>query len=309
MSFSTRFVYIGIGGTGLKIGKSFERLLREEVCGPDGRKLLSRGGTFTGLKPYELPGFIQTLYIDYSEQDLVSLQGDLLPALARGRAEDRDVREGAGQRRPLVGRRHEPPARLDDGEGRHQPMAAAEAQRVGQRAHVRAAVHGRRPVPDHRAGGDVRVHGALRRRGAAARLPAADRAHRRLHRPARGVHGRGRDLAQRRVHGGLLALGRHRRRPVPRRHAPDRPRGVDAARRDAVRDRAAGPAAERVRQRPRAVEAQERVAERDPGAGRPRAPDRLPERPDRPRASRRPTSTRAARPARARSRWCCRRRP
>ena len=39
MSFSTRFVYIGIGGTGLKIGKAFERLLREEVCGPDGRKL------------------------------------------------------------------------------------------------------------------------------------------------------------------------------------------------------------------------------------------------------------------------------
>ena len=159
-------------------------------------------------------------------------------------------------------------------------MAAAQAQRVGQRAHVRAAVHRGRAVPDHRAGRDVRVHGALRRRGAAARLPAADRAHRRLHRPARGVHGRGRDLAERRVHGRLLALGRHRRRAVPRRHAADRPRGVDAARRDAVRDRAAGPAAERVRQRPRAVEAQERVAERDPRAGRPRAPDRLPERPD-----------------------------
>ena len=79
MSFSTRFVYIGIGGTGLKIGKAFERLLREEVCGPDGRKLVDRGGTFTGLKPYELPGFIQTLYIDFSEQDLVSLQSDLLP--------------------------------------------------------------------------------------------------------------------------------------------------------------------------------------------------------------------------------------
>ena len=79
MSFSTRFVYIGIGGTGLKIGKAFERLLREEVCGPDGRALIRRGGTFTGLQPYELPDFIQTLYIDFSEQDLVSLQNDLLP--------------------------------------------------------------------------------------------------------------------------------------------------------------------------------------------------------------------------------------
>src|SRR3954451_17107571 len=79
MSFSTRFVYVGVGGTGLKIGKALERLLREEVCGPDGRELLTAGGTFANLKPYQLPDFIQTLYIDFSEQDLVSLQSDLLP--------------------------------------------------------------------------------------------------------------------------------------------------------------------------------------------------------------------------------------
>ena len=41
MSFSTRFVYIGIGGTGLKIGKAFERLLREEVSRP--RRAQARG--------------------------------------------------------------------------------------------------------------------------------------------------------------------------------------------------------------------------------------------------------------------------
>lgn len=79
MSFSTRFVYVGIGGTGLKVGKALERLLREEVCGPDGRRLIDRGGTFSNLKPWQLPDFIQTLYIDFSEQDLVSLQSDLLP--------------------------------------------------------------------------------------------------------------------------------------------------------------------------------------------------------------------------------------
>ena len=79
MSFSTRFVYVGVGGSGLKIGKALERLLREEVCGPDGRRLLTAGGTFATLKPYQLPDFIQTLYIDFSEQDLVSLQSDLLP--------------------------------------------------------------------------------------------------------------------------------------------------------------------------------------------------------------------------------------
>jgi hypothetical protein len=79
MSFATRFVYVGIGGSGLKIGKAFERLLREEMCGPDGRALIRRGGTFSGLEPRQLPDFIQTLYLDFSEQDLVSLQNDLLP--------------------------------------------------------------------------------------------------------------------------------------------------------------------------------------------------------------------------------------
>lgn len=79
MSFATRFVYVGIGGSGLKIGKAFERQLRDEMCGPDGRALIRRGGTFGALQPYQLPDFIQTLYLDFSEQDLVSLQNDLLP--------------------------------------------------------------------------------------------------------------------------------------------------------------------------------------------------------------------------------------
>ena len=79
MSFATRFVYVGIGGTGLKIGKALEGLLRDEMCGPDGRGLIRRGGTFAGLQPRQLPDFIQTLYLDFSEQDLVSLQNDLLP--------------------------------------------------------------------------------------------------------------------------------------------------------------------------------------------------------------------------------------
>ncbi len=82
MSFATRFVYIGVGGTGLKIGRQFEQLLREEVCGPDGHALRRRGGSFSGLQPRELPSFIQTMYIDFSEQDLVSLQNELLPQAA-----------------------------------------------------------------------------------------------------------------------------------------------------------------------------------------------------------------------------------
>jgi hypothetical protein len=79
MSFSTRFLYVGIGGTGLKIGKELERLLREEMCGPDGRLLVSRGGTFSNMEPRQLPDFVQTVYLDFSEQELRSLQSELLP--------------------------------------------------------------------------------------------------------------------------------------------------------------------------------------------------------------------------------------
>ena len=79
MSFSTRFLYVGVGGTGLKIGKELERLLRDEMCGPDGRQLVSRGGTFANMQPRQLPDFVQTIYLDFSEHDLRSLQMDLLP--------------------------------------------------------------------------------------------------------------------------------------------------------------------------------------------------------------------------------------
>lgn len=82
MSFATRFVYVGVGGSGLKIGKSLEKLLREEICGPDGRRLIRKNGSFALLGHMELPSFIQTLYIDFAEQDLVSLQNDTLPQAA-----------------------------------------------------------------------------------------------------------------------------------------------------------------------------------------------------------------------------------
>lgn len=79
MSFSTRFLYVGLGGTGLKVGRELERLLREEMCGPDGRALVSMGGTFANMEPRQLPDFVQTVYLDFSESELRSLQADLLP--------------------------------------------------------------------------------------------------------------------------------------------------------------------------------------------------------------------------------------
>ena len=79
MSFAARMVYIGVGGTGLDIGRSLEQMLRDEITGPDGRRLISRGGSFGGFQPRQLPGFLQTLYLDFSEQELVTLQNELVP--------------------------------------------------------------------------------------------------------------------------------------------------------------------------------------------------------------------------------------
>ncbi len=77
MSFAARMVYVGVGGTGLDIGRSLEQMLRDEITGPDGRRLISRGGSFANFEPKQLPGFIQSLYLDFSEQEIVTLQNEL----------------------------------------------------------------------------------------------------------------------------------------------------------------------------------------------------------------------------------------
>ena len=77
MSFAARMVYVGVGGTGLDIGRSLEQMLRDEITGPDGRKLIARGGSFGNFEPKQLPGFIQSLYLDFSEQEIVTLQNEL----------------------------------------------------------------------------------------------------------------------------------------------------------------------------------------------------------------------------------------
>ena len=43
-------LYVGLGGTGCQIGIELERRLREELCGPDGRKL-SKSLRDTGIAP------------------------------------------------------------------------------------------------------------------------------------------------------------------------------------------------------------------------------------------------------------------
>ena len=55
------------GGTGVHVGKEFELALRRDLCGPDGKSLIKRGGAFKSLKPYQLPDYIQSLYFDFDD--------------------------------------------------------------------------------------------------------------------------------------------------------------------------------------------------------------------------------------------------
>jgi hypothetical protein len=67
MSVTHRVLYVGIGGTGVHVGKEFELALRRDLCGPDGKSLIRRGGAFKSLKPYQLPDYIQSLYFDFDD--------------------------------------------------------------------------------------------------------------------------------------------------------------------------------------------------------------------------------------------------
>ena len=40
MGVTHRVLYVGIGGTGVHIGKELEVALRRDLCGPDGKALI-----------------------------------------------------------------------------------------------------------------------------------------------------------------------------------------------------------------------------------------------------------------------------
>jgi len=66
-------MYIGLGGTGLKVGTELEQLLRRQICGADGRALVGKG-KFSSYKPNQLPPFFQSVYIDYSQQEMAGVR-------------------------------------------------------------------------------------------------------------------------------------------------------------------------------------------------------------------------------------------
>jgi len=76
MSYKHRFMYIGLGGTGLKVGTELEQLLRRQICGADGNELIGKG-KFSSYKRNQLPTYFQSVYIDYSQQEMAGLRAFL----------------------------------------------------------------------------------------------------------------------------------------------------------------------------------------------------------------------------------------
>ncbi|WP_330113815.1 tubulin-like doman-containing protein [Streptomyces sp. MUM 178J] len=62
-------LFVGLGGTGGRIGAELERGLRRELCGPDGTALVAAGRR----APFQLPDYLQFVYADFSEAELDKL--------------------------------------------------------------------------------------------------------------------------------------------------------------------------------------------------------------------------------------------
>ncbi|MEV0678900.1 tubulin-like doman-containing protein [Actinosynnema sp. NPDC050436] len=71
-------MFVGLGGTGCRIGAELERRFREELCGPDGTELQQRmqGKNFM---PYQLPSCLQFVYADLSEDEFGLLERRVVP--------------------------------------------------------------------------------------------------------------------------------------------------------------------------------------------------------------------------------------
>lgn len=76
MKVYQRMMYVGLGGTGVKIGADIESSLRLGLTGPDGTDLVNQGGPFSSLQPFELPGFVRFVYADFDASELQALERD-----------------------------------------------------------------------------------------------------------------------------------------------------------------------------------------------------------------------------------------
>lgn len=78
MKLPQPMLYIGLGGTGCQIGVELERRLRDELCGPDGTAL-HRDMLGSNMLPFQLPSFLQFIYADLNEQELLRARRRVVP--------------------------------------------------------------------------------------------------------------------------------------------------------------------------------------------------------------------------------------
>lgn len=79
MNIYQRFIYVGVGGSGLAIGRELEDMIRKSLCGPDGRALIVPGSTFSEYEPNQIPPFFQSLYVDFDQTALMKQRVVLNP--------------------------------------------------------------------------------------------------------------------------------------------------------------------------------------------------------------------------------------
>lgn len=71
-------MFVGLGGTGCRVGVELERWLRDELCGPDGMDLI-RDLAWQNYLPYELPSCLQFVYVDLNEDELNRTRRRVVP--------------------------------------------------------------------------------------------------------------------------------------------------------------------------------------------------------------------------------------
>jgi tubulin-like protein len=84
-------LFIGLGGTGCKVGAELERRLREGLCGPDGTALLPRLPNHPML-PFQLPSCLQFVYADLSAAELQRVRRDVVPGREHDQAAQKTMR-------------------------------------------------------------------------------------------------------------------------------------------------------------------------------------------------------------------------
>jgi Tubulin like len=81
-------LFVGLGGTGCRVGSELEKRLREELCGPDGTRLVAKLG---GL-PFELPKCLQFVYADLSTSELTKVRREVVPGREHDPAAQKTMR-------------------------------------------------------------------------------------------------------------------------------------------------------------------------------------------------------------------------